>query len=247
MKPPRKHFAVEIKRSRRFPTPSMDLMEKDRADLGRPIPGSFSQADLSPRVAPDSDFAVPAFLKTDKAPARTVSDSAAKQVELVFGPKSAADAGGRAFPGDGRPAPRILRSLAPAENPIAEQGAEPLPQATAERRRRRKDASSPAPQPPVAKADRTEPIIARKKRGAPVPAKEAAKRKAAPAPNIAFATPSATPAPPISDATISQTGESAARNKHRGRRWAGARRNRDDAAALPPGQQWKRRLNPRAW
>jgi hypothetical protein len=244
MKHPPKHFAVEIKRSRRSPMPSMDLLEKDRADLGRPIPAFFSQADLPPRVAPDSDFAVPAFLKTEKAAARTVSDSAAKEAELVFAPKSAGEAGGSP---DGRTAPRILPSLAPAENPIPEGGVERLPQATSERRRRRKDASSPAPKPSAAKADRAEAIKARTKRGAPVPAKEAAKRKLAAAPSIAFATLSATPAPPVSDAQISQTGESAARDKHRARRWAGARRNRDSAAALPPGQQWKRRLNPHAW
>jgi hypothetical protein len=226
----------------------MDLIEKDRADLGRPIAGFFSQADLSPRVAPDSDFAVPAFLKSDKVPNRTVSDSAAKQAEPVFAPKSVANAGGRAFPGDGRPA-RILPSLAPTENPVPERGVEGLPQAKAERRRRGKDASSPAPQPSAAKADRAEPINARKKRSAPIPGKDAAKRKLAPAPSIAFATPSATPtpAPPVSDAKISHTSESAARDKQRGRRWAGGRRNRDNAAALPPGQQWKRRLNPRAW
>src|SRR5271166_4254960 len=153
MKPPRKHFAVEIKRSRRSPTPSMDLLEKDRADLGRPTPAFFSQADLPPRVAPDSDFAVPAFLKTEKAAARTASDSAAKEAELVFAPKSAGEAGGSA---DGRTAPRILPSLASAENPIPERGVERLPQATSERRRRRKDASSPVPNP--VKADRAEAI-----------------------------------------------------------------------------------------
>ena len=240
MKPPRKHFAVEIKRSRRSPTPSMDLMEKDRADLGQPIPGFFSQADLSPRVASDSDFAVPTFLKTEKAAARTASDSAAKEAELVFAPKSAGEAGGSP---DGRPAPRILPSLAPAENPIPERGVERLAQATSGRRRRRKDASSPAPDPSAGKADRAEAIKARTKRGAP----ETAKRKLAPAPSVAFATPSATPAPPVSAAQISQTGESAARDKHRARRWVGARRDRDNAAALPPGQQWKRRLNPHAW
>ncbi len=244
MKPPRKHFAVEIKRSRRSPTPSMDLLEKDRADLSRPTPAFFSQADLPPRVAPGSDFAVPAFLKTEKVAARTASDSAAKEAELVFAPKSAGEAGGSA---DGRtaPQPRILPSLAPAENPIPERGVERLPQATSERRKRRKDASSVPPQPSAAKADRAEAIKSRTKRGAPVPAKEAAKRKLTAAPKPAFATPSATPAPPVSD--ISQTGESAARDKLRARRWAGAWRDRDNAAALPPGQQWKRRLNPRAW
>lgn len=169
---------------------------------------------------------------------------AAKEAELVFAPKSAGEAGGSA---DGRtaPQPRILPSLAPAENPIPERGVERLPQATSERRKRRKDASSVPPQPSAAKADRAEAIKSRTKRGAPVPAKEAAKRKLTAAPKPAFATPSATPAPPVSD--ISQTGESAARDKLRARRWAGAWRDRDNAAALPPGQQWKRRLNPRAW
>ncbi len=247
MKHPPKHFAVEIKRSRRSPAPAIDLLGKDRADLGRPIPAFFSQADLSSNRAPDSDFAVPAFLQTDKATAWAASDIRTKEAEQVFAPKSPARAAEPPST-DGRTAPRILPSLVPEENPILERSAEG-PLVKSARRGRRTEAPSPVSKPVAEHADREETTNTRTKHdGGPAAAqKKPIKRKAASASTRAAAGPSAKPAPSLANAKSSEAHEAPARDKQRIRRWNGARRNREDAAALPPGQHWKRRLNPRAW
>ncbi len=252
MKQPPKPFAIEIKRSRRpsasappASTSPIDLFGKDSSTLNGASAGHFSRREKVSNPAGASEFAVPVFLQTDRA-RRTSSDRLSAEVAQVFGPRPAPQPATSPFdqrnPSEARQ-PRILPSLALDDtvlDAVAETGAR-LPGAG---QSRGLEASTRKPRS-AAKTDRSEKINAPGKRRAAVigAADIASKRKPAAAWSAAPAPASPAPLP----AQNAAEGDGA----HHGGNWRAARtritRRGRDAAALPPGQHWKRRLNPRAW
>lgn len=254
MKHPPKPFAVEIKRSRRSlssspAASSTDYIGKDKADAGRSAPALFAKTDLFSQAELDSDFAVPSFLQTDKQAHRSVSESVLKEAEQIFGPRPAAKEPHRQAP-DGRPSPRILPSLID-ENPALESSEERGASTMAARQSRTRKTLAQRPKTPP-KADRIETADAATKRVAAetpsAPARESqAKRERASLISVAAANGART-APTLPSAKISETSAPLATDKPRGgRNRSFVRRSREGAVSLPPGQQWKRRLHPRAW
>ncbi|WP_174512541.1 hypothetical protein [Methylocella tundrae] len=135
------------------------------------------------------------------------------------------------------------------QNPAIEAAEEHVaPTATARQNRTRKTlAERPKAQP---KADRVESADAAMKRGAIETASAPVRKsrvKHERASSIA-ASKSARPAPTLAGPEKSETSSAFATEKPRAvRARSFSRRNREDAISLPPGQQWKRRLHPRAW
>ena len=261
MKQPPKPFAIEIKRSRRAPTAASptDLFGKDSPALNGANAGFFSRRD-APSNAPlnpadDSDFTVPAFLQTDRAAPRTLELS--KEAAQVFMPKPTAPLTPAAPAGESAAAaarpPRILPSLVAPESA----GVDAFAAAETPLRAARQSRRSEAPARKTARAapaDRANKIEAPEKKrrigdaasgGAQAGAADARpKSKPAAAWSVAPVTASPVP-PPVPNPAESSAAHPAANG--RGVRARGLARRREDAAALPPGQHWKRRINPRAW
>ncbi len=249
MKHPPKPFAVEIKRSRRSSAPaaSLDLFSKDsKTELRRPAPTLFAKSDLVSNAEASSDFVIPAFLQTDHPAQRTVSDSLSREAEELFGPKLVR-ATVQPSPPE-RAAPRILPSLLPEANPaydvrhasraVKERlGAEPKPA-------RQKREKAPAPAQPAAHA--VEAKVARK-RAAATPADSSVKRKRATPVAAASRAKSQTAEAVVRAETKQETNAPAGDPPRRSRSRSFGWRGRENVASLPPGQHWKRRLNPRAW
>jgi|BarGraIncu00222A_1022003.scaffolds.fasta_scaffold68726_1 hypothetical protein len=257
MKQPPKPFAIEIKRSRRPPTSAspMDLFGKDSSALNGASAGFFSRRETASNPASNpartSEFAVPAFLQTDRAAHRSSADQLSTEAAQVFAPRPAQSSptslADETHASEARQ-PRILPSLVPPDtaalDAIAETGARPR----AVRQSRALEASTRKPRG-AAKTDRTEKIKAAGKRragdgGAAGAADIASDRKPAAAWGAAPA--------PASPAPLPAQNAAEGNGAHTNGNWRGARpritrRGREDAAALPPGQHWKRRLNPRAW
>ncbi len=249
MKHPPKPFAVEIKRSRRTPAPSgsLDLLAKDKSEFSQAVPALFAKSDLFSNAAPDSDFAIPAFLQTDKPAHKFASDSQSREAEQLFRPKPAAN-GDVGQPQGERPAPRILQSLVQEQIIAPDYTEQRAPEPRSPRQSRRRATGSPL-QKAASKSRSVEKNDDRKKsagdKAAHVAApKDAIKRSA----TATVSTPvkNIKPAPALQSAEIVAP---PAKDKARVLRGRGfARRGREDAASsLPPGQQWKRRLNPRVW
>ncbi|WP_374304829.1 hypothetical protein [Methylocella sp.] len=234
MKNSRKPFSVEIKRSRRSPAESLDLLPSEPRDshvvasrlAARPGAG---RAEPQRTQTPD-DFAVPAFLQTEKRPADPRTDSHLQEAERLFrraGAAPAAEAAAKPL------VPRILPSLLPGENPSLPEALEP-----AARRRpgrpRRVPADAEAALAPAREAKRvkTSARPAQPVGEAPKPSarRKASEQKAASPRPEPKADPADSIVPPLSDAPSRR-----------------ARRAMAEIAALPRGQQWKRRLHPRAW
>jgi hypothetical protein len=259
MKQPPKPFAIEIKRSRRPPTAAspMDLFGKDSAAVNGANSSFFSRRDnySSPASNPrgDSEFAVPAFLQTDRAAPRTSELS--KEAAQVFMPRpappspAAAAPSGESAASAARP-PRILQSLVAPEGAAA--GAVAEADAPLRAARHRAEATT-RKTTRAAQADRAKIEAPAKQRrtgesasgGAQVGATDIRpKRKPAAAWSVEPAAASPAP-PPVPSLAESNAAHLAATG--RGVRARGLTRRREDAAALPPGQHWKRRINPRAW
>lgn len=248
MKHSPKPFAVEIKRSRRSATPrSTEAGSLEGVDAG--APPSFAASDSPVATAlrragarrarpyelidPSSefDFDVPAFLQADRPQARAMPESPRREAEQLFEAKLSPRTDEDPFPA--RPQPRVLPSLIPSENPeLAALAAE---QASATRAE------------PATKRGRK---IAAPKERAPEPAASVVKQtKATRAPDAAGRAPGAAPSRKRSEqeekARQLTAGEAA---PARPTRLPGfMRRGRQDPSLLPRGQQWKRRLHPRAW
>ena len=262
MKQPPKPFAIEIKRSRRPPAAAspMDLFGKESAALNGANGSFFSRRDGSsnPPLHPgdDSEFTVPAFLQSDRAAARTSELS--KEAAQVFMPRPAAPVTPAAAP-SGEPAaatarpPRILPSLVTPEGAGVDAIAAAEAPLRAARRGRRPEAPARKTTRP-AQSDRVNKIEAPAKKQLIGDAASGCaqagvgdirpKRKPATAWSVAPATAGPVP-PPVSNTAESNAAQLAANG--RGVRARGLARRREDAAALPPGQHWKRRINPRAW
>jgi hypothetical protein len=256
MKQPPKPFAIEIKRSRRGATPAppapMDSFGKQGSTMYAGPSGILSKRDgLSSRQG-NSEFVVPFFLQTDKAARTTSSPHLSTEAAQVFGPKPTPAAAESPAP-ENRAQPRILPSLLPPPGAAQDGGAEgdATPRAT----RRTRTPEAQALKPRIARSNRAEKIEAATKRyadeGVLSGATDIAKKRgrpaswsAAPAPKGAEAAPTAFPAGNEVENGVASPGGTS-----RGLRvWSSTRRSRSvDAAALPPGQHWKRRLNPRAW
>jgi hypothetical protein len=251
MKQPPKPFAIEIKRSRRPPTAAspMDLFSKDSSALNGASSGFFSRRDNfsnpASNTADDSGFAVPAFLQTDRAAHRTAELS--KEAAQVFTPRPAP------APTSGESAarqPRILQSLVPPEGAAADAIAETDAPPRAARQGRGLEASARKPGR-AANADHAKKSEAPAKRragdglssGAQAGADDIRpKRKPAATWSV---TPAAASPAPLAAPNAAES--NAAHLAATGRGARGFTRRREDAAALPPGQHWKRRINPRAW
>ncbi len=245
MKQPPKPFSIEIKRSRRPPTAAspMDLFGKDNSAAGA-SGGFLSRRDNFPMAAGASDLAIPAFLQSER-PSRRAAELSQEAAQL-FTPKAATPADQRNG-AEARPTPRILPSLVPPEGAALFAGAEAdaAPPAPARQGRRPKAAARKA----ADANDRTQKAPAKRRDGgsgaqaaaAEVRAKRkpAAARSAAPGP--------ASPAPLAAQSAADSAAAPSNVSARAGRVRIFARRGREDAAALPPGQHWKRRLNPRAW
>lgn len=261
MKQPPKPFAIEIKRSRRAPAAAspMDLFGKDSPALNGANAGFFSRREASsnPQSNPvdDSDFTVPAFLQTDRAAPRTLELS--KEAEQLFMPKptaplTPATPSGEVAAAAARP-PRILPSLVAPESVGVDAfaAAETPLRAARQIRRSEAPARKTARAPQADRANKIE-APAKKRRigdaasgGAQAGAADTGpKRKPAAAWSVAPVT-AGPAAPPVVNPAESSAAHLAANG--RGVRARGLARRREDAAALPPGQHWKRRINPHAW
>jgi hypothetical protein len=247
MKHPPKPFAVEIKRSRRLPASAapIDLFGKESSMINGAISGIFSKRRDSSNPPGLSEFAIPSFLQTDKAARLTPSDHLSIEAAQVFRPRPTLvsdDRGGPAV----RPEPRILPSLIEPSSDALDDGAD----SAAPQRKARRSQSSRAQAPrDAAKTDRVGaiPAPAKRRAGDVAAAAEAlSKHKPAMAWNAAPASAEPTMAPPPESAAESNAARSD-ENRRGARVRRVTRRGREDAAALPPGQHWKRRLNPRAW
>jgi hypothetical protein len=261
MKQPPKPFAIEIKRSRRAPAAAspMDLFGKDSFALTGANAGLFSRREASsnppPNPADDSDFAVPAFLQTDRATPRALELS--KEAEQLFMPKPTAPLTPAAPAGNSAAAaarpPRILPSLVEPVGASVDAlaAAETPPRAARQSRRSEAPARKSARAPQADRANTIEAPAMKRRMGEPASggaqagsASARTKRKPAAAWSVAPVT--ANPAPPPV-ATPSESGVTHLAANGRGVRARGLARRREEAAALPPGQHWKRRINPHAW
>jgi hypothetical protein len=253
MKQTPKPFAVEIKRSRR-PAASaapMEFFGKDSSALNGGVSGVLSKRDSFSNPASHSEFAVPCFLQTDKAAHRTSSDHFSREAAQVFGPKTA-PAAAEPHASEIRTQPRILPSLIPQAGAAQDSRAESDARPRAARHARWVEA--PAPKPRVAaRIERVEKIESRAKRLANDTALSGAtdiekKRKQAATWSGASSQKDAAAAPALTAENATESSAAHACGNCRGVRVRSLiRRSRADAAALPPGQHWKRRLNPRAW
>jgi len=258
MKQPPKPFAIEIKRSRRPPTSAspMDLFGKDSSALNVASAGFFSRREAASNPASNparaSEFTVPAFLQTDRAAHRSSADQLSTEAAQVFAPKPAqappTSLDDPRHTSEARQ-PRILPSLVPPDSAALDAIAETGPRPRAVRQSRALETSTRKPRG-AAKTDRSEKIKAPAKRragdGSPADAADIASKRKPAAARSSAAPAAASSAPP--PAQIAAEGNGAHTNGNwRGARPRIARRGREDAAALPPGQHWKRRLNPRAW
>ncbi len=240
MKQPPKPFAIEIKRSRRPPSAGpAELFGKESAALNGSGAALFSRrADLihqGQAQAGAAELSVPAFLQT--APHRSVELS--REAAQLFAPRPAAAS--EPAPGaEIRPQPRILPSLAPPQDAAFEA------QAKAPRRPGPDPEVKAARQPRRSEADRAGKAKASAKRRAhdAAPA-EATEPRAERGPAAARGLAPESPPPAQNPAEANGARPSAAARGARSRVFS--RRGREDAAALPPGQHWKRRLTPRAW
>ncbi len=267
MKHPTKPFAVEIKRSRRSPMPSppshSDFLGRGRAEPDEGLSPAFFSKDVAfskpefvakPSPDPDKEFAIPAFLRSDKPGHRTAAESLSKEAEQVFAPKSAQP------PGDSHTskdrAPRILPSLISpeslnldADSIRVEDAERQAPTNVARQTRKRNNTATSVAQTPsrtgrIKNGATTKPAAAavaaqdnqinRKPKAAA--RSDAAQKNPAPAVIASDAAPFE-PVAPLPD--VSSRGLLVRRGTRRG--------GRDEIASLPPGQHWKRRLNPRAW
>ncbi|ACK50414.1 hypothetical protein Msil_1450 [Methylocella silvestris BL2] len=262
MKHSPKPFAVEIKKSRRAPALPLEPVPKERLDFGGPTQAPLEKDRSAASPMSGDDFAIPAFLQSDKPAPRPAADSWSKEAEQLFGPKPVAATSQE--PVEARARPRILQSLIPAESPMtapsnnASAAATRAAQAKTETPRPRREAAQderanqergPARRSKIesfadAEAPRKaagvevqgelslgvkrQPKRRRPAASAPLPAP----RESQPAPTRSFAK---TPAQDVKDHADGPP------------RVSLARLGRDDAAALPRGQHWKRRLHPRAW
>jgi hypothetical protein len=247
MKQPPKPFSIEIKRSRRPPTVAspMDFFGKDNsAGAGA---GFLSRRDSFSAPAGASELSIPAFLQSERPSARAAQLT--QEAAQLFTPKAATPAAPSADQRNGaetRPKPRILPSLVPPDGAAlyasAQADAAPPP---ARQSRRPKAAARKAAD---AKTDRAEKATAKRRDGSGAQAgatdirakrKPSVGRSAAPAP--------ASPAPIATQSAAESNAAPSNGVARAGRVRIFARRGRENAAALPPGQHWKRRLNPRAW
>ncbi len=266
MKHPPKPFAVEIKRSRRSPMPSppshTDFLGKVRTEPGEGAsPALFgkgaasSKAEFVSKSSPDEEFAIPAFLRSDKPERRTAPESLSKEAEQVFAPKAQRPVDDRQVSNDR--ARRILPSLISPESLISD--ADSIRIENVERQahvkrprqsRKRKDAATDVAQTQArtgrlkdngATLKSSSKIKAVAAQANQVKAKPKVAKRPDPAPKVTA------PAAPRVEAfeTIAVLhGLNSRGARVRRGMWRGPR---DEIAALPPGQHWKRRLNPRAW
>ncbi|PNG24408.1 hypothetical protein [Methylocella silvestris] len=261
MKHSPKPFAVEIKKSRRAPALPLEPVAKQRADFSGPAQAPLEKDRVAFSPMSGDDFAVPAFLQTDKPAARPTVDSWSKEAEQLFGPKPVAETSPE--PVEARARPRILQSLIPAENPSA--AADEVAAAT---RSSGAGARTPRPRRESAldeRANQQRGKPGRRAKGESDANTEAARKAASVASQGEVSleakrepkrrTPSASAALPAQRAPqvtpgrsfVKSPAESVKDNPEGPPRVSLARLGRDDAAALPRGQHWKRRLHPRAW
>lgn len=233
MKNSRKPFSVEIKRSRRSPAESLDLLPSEPRDSH--VAASrlaarrgAGRAEPQRTQAPD-DFAVPAFLQTEKRPADPRTDSHLQEAERLFRRAGTAPAAAEAA---AKPlAPRILPSLLPDENPSLPEALEPARRRPGRPRRILADAETAHSPAREAKHVKTSARPAQPVGEAPKPsARKAGAQKAA--------SPRPEPKADVADSIVPPLSDAPSRR---------ARRAMAEIAALPRGQQWKRRLHPRAW
>lgn len=226
MKRQPKPFSVEIKRSRRSATtPALSqpgALEMERADA--------EEVALAPQFTPhplDLDLVVPEFLKAPNGARRPTSrensDAAAKDRDKVFAPVGApqsinADQSGNRTP------PRVLQSLVQPETFDLAIDAKPA---------RRTRTPKPKGDKPTSGKTRVgrEPNIGAASGAAN--RERPASRKPAPA-QIANEEPGAKSPMILIELQLS-------------RPRIFLNNGRVDAAPLPPGQRWKRRLHPRLW
>jgi len=262
MKRQHKPFAVEIKRSRRSPLPPSSS-KGDSAEGGRTAPDEDGSLDKISRRGFDADLAVPAFLQPDKPSRRPASKVSAQDVfqevfkdrDHVFAsvPPRPADAARQSEspararilpsliePAAGEPGPQIKPAKRASRNASAS-AAEPKRTPRAGRR------TKAQPAPAFAAEAQTRPDEAALKNGGSA-ARSNPGGKRSGAANKALAS-GKTRKPTAGTFVAPPSAAEAARDA-----WPPAlpvrsltKRSRVDAADLPPGQRWKRRLHPRAW
>ncbi|WP_395665885.1 hypothetical protein [Methylocella sp.] len=231
-----KNFSVEIKKSRRSAA-SADAQAKAPRDPFLPAPAALSEG------TGDDAFAAPAFLKSETRPVRSDLQAHLEEAERLFSPKPAARQAPAPAPDSpaGRVAPRILQSLveeAATPEPVVE---EPVLRRKRGRPKLSAASNETAPKkivsreavPQAAVAQDAPHATARGSASAGTPRRPGAKK-----PARASAEPIA-PRAAESDAILFSASDTPLRRA--------VRRSLDDVAALPRGQQWKRRLHPRAW
>lgn len=213
-------FSIEIKRSRRSLASAPS--QPTATELTSDAPQGLIKPEPLPNTLSDTELVIPAFLQSGRTPQKLSAQENAAAVALdrdkVFAPPAST-------PNSDQTQRRILPSL------IGDEVAEPATAAPSELRRGRKTKSDAAPKIRAAVAPRRErPDKNFAKRYEFAQAEPAAPTKASPAEKSEIPAP-IPPAPKL----------------RAGRVRLFLNPNRDNVAALPPGQRWKRRLHPRAW
>ncbi|WP_026607339.1 hypothetical protein [Methylocapsa acidiphila] len=264
MKRQPKPFSIEIKRSRRSPVPSQPSAQGAEA-AGRNDAVAIKASSARKRVmkpAMDDELVIPTFLQTDSISFRSSPKSIAKELEEVFAVKStarSAELGAGEHVSDKRALPRILPSLTSGYE--VEQIHETTEQPVKSRGRsavgRPKGAPSTTPKiKPTAAAARGPASSTRAAaRLKPAPKLESAtglssataQKRATPTkekaqPDARFARGASNARSPASATEPPQREGAFHQAKRRN-----VRRGREDAASLPRGERWKRRLHPSVW
>lgn len=247
MKNPPKPFAIEIKRSRRLPAsaPPTDLFGKDSSALNGVASRLFSRRGAHPNAGDASAFDVSAFLQAEQAQHGASPSALSTEAAELFRPRPTP------APEYPNPAPRILPSLIEPELVVSGGGVEPGV-GSLQSARKSQGSALRARRPRVEKPARVEKTEVRAKPRADAAATGGSairsKRKVATAAGGAVALATAETKPAQRAENAAENGAANPGGNRRGARVRGfIRRGHEDAAALPPGQHWKRRLNPRAW
>lgn len=248
MKRQPKPFAVEIKRSRRSPSP-LSPSPAGAPERGRhePAEPAFLEKVSHPSSC-DADLVVPAFLQQDKGSRRPVSKPTSQEsLWEVFKDKaqvfaSASPQNPEPQPSSGRAPPRILQSLDLVER------VEPEPQVKPERQVRRQKENMRAEAASSGEADTgSSRENAARRKPATATRLKPLKERAATTLNSHAAQQESKPAGAVVAAPILVVDPAHKDPEPRSIRVrAFLKRGREDVAALPPGQRWKRRLHPSA-
>ncbi len=262
MKRQPKPFSVEIKRSRRSPAPSPSsspsLVDGGRIDADK----AASRRKRTAKAESEAELVVPAFLKSDKGNIRSTTKAIAKERESVFATKTTSPVFERQAPAEGKASderdPRqILPSLTSGYGVAPQMVEEPkgrsrkaavgeeAKEARTSRRKENEKAPSARTSSPRAESGSRQKSPAQQ--GSRAGLQSSPARKQGPAAETDVPTAQARFG---QRALISVTAATAAQGegaRGQSKRRRLLKRNRDEAAFLPRGERWKRRIHPRAW